>query len=496
MMGRQDEPQGKLFTVGFSLDRRVRKDHLLRRIAEAVDFEFIYDEVAEKYGRNGNVSVPPPVLLKLMLLLALYNVRSERELMSALPERLDWLWFLGYDLDSEIPNHSVLSKARRRWGEEVFRRVFERVVWRCVEAGLVAGDKIFVDSSLVAADASQDSVVDTRSLAAQLSEKYEQLQKRLEEQPSARESGRHTEVNARCASATDPDAAIVKRGDSRLRYQGHRAVDVSGVITATAVTPGDVNEAHLLMDLAKQHEETTGIAVETAVADSKYGTAENYLACRDAGMRAHIATMSGGTAKRLEKRGLFLEDRFAYDAARDVYVCPAGRELKRRTLHQGRHNLEYMASKRDCRACELREQCTRSKTARTVMRHLREEELEAMRAAAKTRAAKRDLKLRQHLCEASFGNAVRYGFKRARWRRLWRVAIQDFIICTVQNIEKLMRHLRRCESGAAAVGGRRPIGPVGGLSRLYTLLGSFFAAMITALDDADSPIRRLLPALA
>jgi len=114
MMGRQDEPQGKLFTVGISLEKRVRKDHLLRRIAEAVDFEFIYDEVAEKYGRRGNVSVPPPVLLKLMLLLALYNVRSERELMSALPERLDWLWFLGYDLDSEIPNHSVLSKARRR----------------------------------------------------------------------------------------------------------------------------------------------------------------------------------------------------------------------------------------------------------------------------------------------------------------------------------------------------------------------------------------------
>ena len=114
MMGRQDEPQGKLFTVGISLEKRVRKDHLLRRIAEAVDFDFIYDEVAEKYGRNGNVSVPPPVLLKLMLLLALYNVRSERELMSALPERLDWLWFLGYDLDSEIPNHSVLSKARRR----------------------------------------------------------------------------------------------------------------------------------------------------------------------------------------------------------------------------------------------------------------------------------------------------------------------------------------------------------------------------------------------
>jgi len=74
------------------------------------------------YGYNGNVSVPPSIVVKLMLLLVFYNVRSERELMDTVPERLDWLWFLGYDLDSEIPNHSVLSKARRRWGVAVFRK--------------------------------------------------------------------------------------------------------------------------------------------------------------------------------------------------------------------------------------------------------------------------------------------------------------------------------------------------------------------------------------
>jgi IS5 family transposase len=72
-----------------------------------------------------------------MLLLVPYNVRSERELMDTLGERLDWLWFLGFDLDTEIPNHIVLSKARRRWGEEAFRSFYERVVWQCVESGLV-----------------------------------------------------------------------------------------------------------------------------------------------------------------------------------------------------------------------------------------------------------------------------------------------------------------------------------------------------------------------
>lgn len=124
MLGYQPPSQDKLFYTGLSLEKRVRKNHPLRQIDEVIDFGLIYGEVKDKYGRNGNVSVPPPVILKLMLLLVLYNVRSERELMETLPERLDWLWFLGYDLDAEMPNHSVLSKARKRWGVEAFRGFF------------------------------------------------------------------------------------------------------------------------------------------------------------------------------------------------------------------------------------------------------------------------------------------------------------------------------------------------------------------------------------
>jgi transposase len=114
MMGRDSAGKESLFTVGIILEKRVRSNHPLRKICEVVDFDFIYAEVADKYGEKGNVSVSPPVILKMMLLLVFYNVRSERELMETIPERLDWLWFLGYDLESEIPNHSVLSKARKR----------------------------------------------------------------------------------------------------------------------------------------------------------------------------------------------------------------------------------------------------------------------------------------------------------------------------------------------------------------------------------------------
>ena len=180
MMGRNKQPQGKLFYQNISLEKRLRANHPLRKINDLIDFDFVYKEVQDKYGTKGNVSIPPPTILKLMLLLIFYNVRSERELMDTVPERLDWLWFLGYDLDSEAPNHSVLSKARRRWGEEVFRLFFERIVWQCVEAGLVDGKKIFMDSSLIDADASNESVIDKEKLKLKIHKGYKELESRLE----------------------------------------------------------------------------------------------------------------------------------------------------------------------------------------------------------------------------------------------------------------------------------------------------------------------------
>ena len=116
MMGHQPPLEPSLFYTGINLEKRVRSNHALRKVARMVDFDFVYAEVKESYGYNGNVSVPPPVILKLMLLLVLYNVRSERELMATLAERLDWLWFLGLELDSEVPDHSVLSISGRQPG--------------------------------------------------------------------------------------------------------------------------------------------------------------------------------------------------------------------------------------------------------------------------------------------------------------------------------------------------------------------------------------------
>ncbi len=448
MMGYQATPQGKLFYANLSIDRRVRPDHPLRKIDKLIDFDFVYEQVSDKYGSNGNVSIAPPIILKLMLLLVFYNVRSERELMETLPERLDWLWFLGYDLDSGIPDHSVLSKASMRWGAAVFKGFFERIVLQCVKAGLVDGSKIFVDSSLVDANASNNSVVDTRNL--QLLEQYEQLESRLEE----KEGSSNRKINKRYKSTTDPDAAIVNRGKPKLTYQVHRAVDGrSEVITATETTPGDVNEAHVMIPLTETHKINTGVSAETVVGDSKYGTIENFLACYDRGLKAHIPDLRKAAEKRTEKQEIFKDDKFTYDKESDTYICPAGNSLRRKSLHAHRQGIDYGASKKACLACGLREQCTKNKSGRTVRRHVRQVELDIMRKASNSAASRQDIRTRQHLMERSFARGTRYGFDRARWRNLWRVKIQEYLTCAIQNIQVLMNHGFRPKKGIAmAVG--------------------------------------------
>ena len=209
-------------------------------------------------GRTGNESVAPEVILKMMFLLFFDDIKSERELMEVIGERLDYLWFLDYGLDEKIPDHSVLSKARARWGKEVFESLFVRTVAQCVEAGLVDGSKLHVDASLIEADAAKESVIKgAPQLIAALKRAYRATESKLEESSTP---GTYQAVNDRMMSKSDPDAALVRKGggESRPRYQNHRVIDdQKGVITAIETTPGSIAENKKLMTLVDQHQSNT-----------------------------------------------------------------------------------------------------------------------------------------------------------------------------------------------------------------------------------------------
>src|SRR4029453_6005580 len=123
MMGEQkSEPE--LFNYAVNLEKRVRSNNPLRPVKGALVFSFVREEVAHWYGKKGTESVAPEVILKMMFLLFFDDIKSERELMEVIGERLDYLWFLDFGLDDKVPDHSVLSKARARWGKEVFENLF------------------------------------------------------------------------------------------------------------------------------------------------------------------------------------------------------------------------------------------------------------------------------------------------------------------------------------------------------------------------------------
>jgi transposase len=451
MMGIQNG-QKELFSYGVDLEKRVRADNPLRRIRESIDFTFVRREVKDLYGYNGNESVDPAVIMKMMFLLFYEDVPSERELMRVIPERLDWLWFLGYGLDDATPTHSVLSKARKRWGVEVFATFFVRVLSQCVNAGLVSGEKIHVDGSLVDANASKNSVVKScPELIEALKVTYLEQEQKLElepepEDPPKKRKKYYDPKNRGMFSTTDPEAPVVHQGrkDPRPRYKAHRVVDDKlGVITALETTRGDVEENGKLMDLVGQHELNTAKQVQTVVADSQYGTAENFRACAQRGIRSHMADMQKPQLEKGRREGIFGYEDFRYEPETDTYVCPAGERMSRRKHKRMVQAYEYACSRKVCVMCTIRHRCTRAEhgAPRTIKRHYAQELIDAARAQSHSAAARKDRLRRKWLMEGSFADAQNnHGFKRARWRRLWRQQIQDYLIATIQNIRLMIRH--------------------------------------------------------
>lgn len=450
MMGIQ-AGQPDLFCYQVNLDRRVRSDHPLRLVHERIDFSFVRHEVAQCYGHNGNVSVDPAVIMKMMFLLFFDDVKSERELMRIIPERLDYLWFLGYVLDDAAPDHSVLSKARARWGVQVFESLFVRIVSQCAQAGLVGADKLHVDSSLIDANASCDSVVKgPAALIAAIKQAYRAQSDKLAE-PVAQPS--YGPVNQTMVSTTDPEAALHRQGSapSRPRYKAHRAVDDRcGVITATVTTPADVHDDKPLMGLIEAHEANTGRRLTTVVADSQYGTVENFRACSRRGIKTHLADLG----EHQPAKEIFPLSAFTYDPNSDTYRCPANQTLFRRGYDPNRRRAKYATPRGVCDACPLRAQCTGARPGRprNIARHDDQEIIEVARARARSREALHDRKRRRWRMEGSFADAVNHhGFDRSRWRGLPRQTIQDLLIAVAQNIRIYLRHQRRLRPAAAQV---------------------------------------------
>jgi transposase len=468
MLGRKTfEP--KLF-YQFSLEERVPEDHLLRRVAAAVDFGFVRRLTARFYSHTGQPGVDPVVLFKLALLGWLYGLTSERRLAAECRLNLAFMWFLGYDLDEPTPDHSVLSKARARFGVATYQAFFAEVVRQCERAGLLRGDQVYVDSTLVEANAGAGTV-GARALVAELVGLDDHLAALWQENPALPEpagaadgggaagpapappgvhvagpadppSGERGTLNQLQASRTDPDAGLVRRPGVPIDLYHKLHVGVDGgparVITAVEVTPGEVADEAVLDRVLKEHAGASRRTVAEVVADAKYGIPAVYRALEAQGIRACIPPLP----PRGSRRGIPPEH-FTYDPAADRYACPEGRPLRRygrsSTAAAG-GGVIYRAPPVACGACPRKAACCGKAAARTLVRSADSALLDRVRARLRAPAARRSLRRRKCWAELVMAEAKeRHGFRRARLRGQANVRIQAYGVAIAYNVKKLAR---------------------------------------------------------
>ncbi len=456
-MMNEHEFEEKLY-YNLSLTRLVPEDHLLRQIASTVDFSFIRPLCRPFYSWTGRPSFDPVVLFKMLLVGYLYGITSERRLVRELSLNLAYRWFIGYDFDETIPDHSVLSKARARFGPEAFESFFKRSIELCREAGLLEEGPVYVDSTLIQALAAVDLMVPKEdrvhpplSIETYVERLYAENDAPPEDKddepprppsPRRRRPGEsaYPRPNQTLQSKTDPEATLVNRPEfgRHLAYKAHVAVSGSRgqVITAAVATTGATADEHLLPEVLWQHHRLSGLKLGEVVADAKYGTSFNFLYLGRLGLPAFIPLTRFGVMRK----DIWGRDHFQWLPAEDTYLCPAGQKLRRYAQVRSTQRVQYRAPKGSCAACPFREQCSPSGGERTIHRSWGQDFVDRTEELLAGPLGKQRLIERKTYIEGAFGLAKElHGLRRTRFRGRRRVQIQVWLTAAAMNIKKAVR---------------------------------------------------------
>ena len=438
------------------LEDLVPKEHFYRQVEAKLDLSFVQGLVAEVYSAGrGRPSIDPVVFFKLQLIMFFEGIRSERQLMEQVRVNLAHRWYIGYDLDEAVPDHSSLSKIRDRYGLDVFQRFFEEIVERCRAAGLVWGAELYFDGTKVRANADIDKQVPRFYVEAKahLNALFGS-EARMEVGRTSRSltntyNGQRLLSSRTHATAerqgdsrvcpTDPDATplYAQFGHSRLGYHVHYVVDggKARVILAALVTPASIMDNTPMLDLERWVRFRWHLHPQIAVGDTKFGTTPNIVGLETDGIRAFLAT-----ADFSKRTNLFAYEQFRYDAQRDGYVCPQGQFLARSSYDRHHEAFIYRTSAKICQACLVKAQCTTSHYARIVKRSIVQPFLDRVHAYQTTPAFQKAMRKRSVWIEPLFGEAKQWHqLVQFRLRRLLKVNIQALLIAAGQNIKRLLK---------------------------------------------------------
>jgi transposase len=438
MMGHHS--RGESLFYYFRLEDQVPENHLLRLIDRHVNLEFVRAKLKDLYSDTGRPSIDPELLLRMLLVGYLYGVTSERKLVEELRMHLAWRWFTGLGFDQEIPHHSTFSKNRHGRFQEsnLFQEVFEEIVARCVEAGLVKGEHMSVDGSFIQANADHHRRIAPDQLAevAKVNHTVREYLAELEQENPVEPPVPQQEK----VSTTDPDSTYAtKGGPARLGYYDNYLVDNgSCVIVGVQATPARLSqESAAARDMIERYRERYGHLPQTLAADTTYGNGELLQWLDERGIAAYIRVKEN-PASTTDLYGI---DQFTYLPEENGYLCPEGKLLKYAGINKRNRTHVYYSTVKRCRDCSQKSCCTRGKY-RTLAIHTCEPARQRAHALAQTPAFAIAQRARRKV-EALFAELKNYiGLRRLRLRRMCFVREQFYLAATAQNLKRLVRFLR------------------------------------------------------
>jgi transposase len=433
MIGKKKRSQPTLFIPG-SIEDFIPDDHILKKVNRVLDLTWLRGEVANLYcDDNGRPGIDPEAAVRLMLAGFFHGIVHDRKLMREAQVNLAIRWFAGYALDETLPNHSSLTRIRQRWGAERFRRIFERTVVACARAGLVNGETVHVDATLIRADVSWESLTgawaDTtlrENTEDDDADKPKCGRPRTKQKPPKRRS------------TTDPDATLTTSSkEFRMEpcYKQHTAVDdAAGIIVDIQVTTGEDSEGARLMETLDRVEAATGKPAERVTADAAYAHSRNYTACEERGIDAVIPPQkTSNTNKAMPV------SRFKYDAKHQRVRCPAGHSMTHNSRTEKGHI--FRMSARVCSCCPHKTACVPATAKNRLILII--DGYEALLRARRRRiqwdeATIEFYKRHRWRVEGAHGEAkTQHGLRRAVRRGLDNVSIQAYMTAAAMNLKKL-----------------------------------------------------------
>ena len=450
MMGPKQEAQAALF-YEFSLEDHIPQNHLLRSIDRFVDLSGIRQYLAEFYSHTGRPSIDPELLIRMLLVGYCFGIRSERRLCEEVHLNLAYRWFCRLDLSDRVPDHSTFSKNRHgRFREsELLRHLFETTVARCIAEGLVSGQRMAIDASLIEADANKQNSTPKENWDASAIDPTDAPRAVREYLDTLDEAafGAASEVQPKFPSHSDPASqwTAARKGPAFFSYSDNYLIDTDHGVIVDVEATRSIRQAEVgsTKTMLKRVKEKFDLHPERLIADTAYGTGPMLGWLVERKIAPHIPVID--KAKRAE--GIWSRDDFEWDPENDRYICPEGHDLKqfRRNYSDpnrgptGKGTMRYRALKLTCQACPSKAKCCPDTDTRTINREQDEDARQVARDIAKTRQYDISMKLRKKV-EMLFAHLKRIlGLGRLRLRGPCGAKDEFLLAATAQNLRKLAK---------------------------------------------------------